>query len=132
MSSTVLDGNKDESFNKRKLGSDKEQLAAAFLQRHGVKILEKNFRCRQGEIDLIYRDGEYLVFCEVKYRSNDKNGNAMEAVGLTKQRKICRVADYYRMIHHLGELTPIRYDVVAIQGDTVNWIPNAFQHQKGR
>ena len=121
-----------ESINKRKLGTDKEELAARYLKERGVKMLEKNFRCRQGEIDLIYRDGEYLVFCEVKYRSNNKNGTAMDAVGITKQRKICRVAEYYRMIHHLGDLTPIRYDVMARQGDQVTWIRNAFQHQKGR
>ena len=83
-----------------------------------MRILERNFRRgRNGEIDIIGRDGKYLVFVEVKYRSGDEKGNAAEAVTTAKQRTICRVADYYRYLHHYGEDTWVRYDVVAIQGD---------------
>lgn len=64
---------------------------------------ERNFRRgRNGEIDIIGRDGKYLVFVEVKYRSGDEKGNAAEAVTTAKQRTICRVADYYRYLHHYG------------------------------
>ena len=83
---------------------------------------------RNGEIDIVGRDGKYLVFVEVKYRSGDEKGNAAEAVTTAKQRTICRVADYYRYLHHYGEDTWVRYDVVAIQGEALHWIPNAFPH----
>ena len=74
------------------------------------------------------RDGKYLVFVEVKYRSGTAKGNAAEAVTMTKQRKICSVADYYRCLHNYNDNTWVRYDVVAIQGETIQWIPNAFPH----
>ena len=64
----------------------------------------------------------------VQYRSGDEKGNAAEAVTTAKQRTICRVADYYRYLHHYGEDTWVRYDVVAIQGEALHWIPNAFPH----
>ncbi len=119
-------------MNKRKIGADKEQLAVAYLEEKGMKILERNFRNRQGEIDIIgYHDG-YLVFVEVKYRSSDSRGYALAAVDYRKQRQICKVADYYRYLHKLGNHTMIRYDVVAFQGNEVMWIPNAFPHVYAR
>lgn len=115
-------------MNKRRIGADKEQLAATYLEERGMKIAERNFRNRQGEIDLIgYHDG-YLVFVEVKYRSNENKGYALAAVDYRKQRQICKVADYYRYQHKLGNNTMIRYDVVALQGEEIIWIPNAFPH----
>lgn len=115
-------------MNKRKVGTDKEQLATAYLEEQGMKIVEHNFRNRQGEIDIIARHGNYLVFVEVKYRSSNSKGSALEAVDYRKQRQICKVADYYRYLHRLGMNTMIRYDVVAIQGEEIVWIPNAFPH----
>ena len=103
--------------NNRRLGADKEALAASYLESRGVSILERNFRCRQGEIDLVAREGEYLVFAEVKYRGTGEKGYALEAVGPAKQAKICRVADYYRAVHGYGDNTSVRYDVVGIQGE---------------
>lgn len=114
--------------NKRQLGADKEQLAAEYLTARGMDILERNFRNRQGEIDIIGRHGQYLVFVEVKFRSGTDMGTAVEAVGIRKQRQICKVADYYRMIHHLEDNTAVRYDVLAIQGEDIQWIQNAFPH----
>lgn len=114
--------------NKRQLGADKELLAAEYLTARGMDILERNFRNRQGEIDIIGRHGQYLVFVEVKFRSGTDMGMAVEAVGIHKQRQICKVADYYRMIHHLGDNTAVRYDVLAIQGEDIQWIQNAFPH----
>lgn len=115
-------------MNKRKVGADKEQLAAAYLEKQGMKIVERNFRNRQGEIDIIGYHGQYLVFVEVKYRAGNSKGSALEAVTYQKQRQICKVADYYRYIHKLGSNTMVRYDVVAIQGEDILWIPNAFPH----
>lgn len=113
-------------MNTRKQGAQKEEQICAYLLSKGVKIREQNYRCRQGEIDLIGYDGEYLVFFEVKYRSSRSKGSAAEAVGYAKQKRICRVADYYRMVHHCMEDTPIRFDVVAIDGVQVTWIKDAF------
>lgn len=115
-------------MNKRQTGADKEEIAAAYLEAQGMKITGRNFRGRQGEIDIIGYHNRYLVFVEVKYRSSGSKGSALEAVDLRKQKQICKVADYYRYLHKLGMNTMIRYDVVAIQGEDIQWIQNAFPH----
>ena len=115
-------------MNKREIGAQKEEQVCAYLLSKGVIIKERNFRCRQGEIDIIGYDGSSLVFFEVKYRSGRSVGSAAESVGYNKQRTICRVADYYRVIHHCGDDTPIRFDVVAIDGGELRWIKNAFYY----
>ena len=117
-------------MNTRQKGNAYEELAVAYLEARGLNIRERNFRMgRNGEIDIIATDGKYLVFIEVKYRADTTKGPAAEAVTPAKQRKICRVADYYRYTHHYDENTWVRYDVVAIQGEEITWIPNAFPHQ---
>lgn len=115
-------------MNTRVKGAQKEEQVCACLSSEGVKILERNFRCRQGEIDIIGYDGAYLVFFEVKYRAAAGKGCAAEAVGRAKQKKICKVADYYRMLHNCPEDTPIRFDVVALDGEKLSWIKNAFYY----
>ena len=80
---------------------------------------------RAGEIDLIAKDGEYLVFCEVKYRSDGRKGSPLEAVGAGKQRTIFRCAMFYLTEHHMGNV-PCRFDVVGIEGTEVVHIKNAF------
>ena len=115
-------------MNRRKAGADQERQAAEYLTARGMRILEANFRSRQGEIDLIGWHQGYLVFVEVKYRSSSGKGHALEAVDHRKQCRICRVADYYRYTHGLGDDIGVRYDVVGIQGTQVQWIKNAFPH----
>lgn len=115
-------------MNTRKLGAGKEETACGYLEQSGVRIVERNFRCRQGEIDIIGYDGEYLVFFEVKYRGSNTKGSAAHAVGIRKQRKICSVSDYYRMIHGHPDNTPIRFDVIAMDGGKIEWIQNAFPY----
>jgi len=115
-------------LNTRQKGAQKEGVAAEFLEAQGMRLVERNFRNRQGEIDLIgYHEG-YLVFVEVKYRRNLNRGSAVEAVGVRKQQQICKVADYYRYTHRIHSETAIRYDVVAIQGEEIHWIKDAFRH----
>ncbi len=121
-----------EKMNTRKQGAQKEKQVCAYLLSRGVKVKEQNFRCRQGEIDIVGQDGEYLVFFEVKYRSSQNRGSAAEAVGYAKQKRICRVADYYRAVYHCMEDTPIRFDVVAVDKKEVTWIKNAFYYTAGR
>ncbi|MBQ8814452.1 MAG: YraN family protein [Lachnospiraceae bacterium] len=113
-------------MNKRSLGSDKEQLAAEFLEKQGYYIRERNFRCRQGEIDIIAQDGRYLVFVEVKYRADGRSGEPEEAVTAGKQRTIRRVAEYYLHRYRFSENTPCRFDVVGIKGEEIRITKNAF------
>lgn len=115
-------------MNRREIGTEEEKLAAEYLRMQGMQIVEANFRSRQGEIDLVGRHEGYLVFVEVKYRSSDRKGHALEAVDGRKQRRICRVADSYRYLHGLGDNVSVRYDVVGIQGAEVIWVKNAFPH----
>lgn len=103
-------------------------MAVAHLKDRNVQILERNFRCKIGEIDIIGRDGKYIVFIEVKYRKDSFKGSPMEAVGLGKRRIICRVSDYYRMCRRMGDECYFRYDVVSILGNEVTWIKNAFEY----
>lgn len=115
-------------MNKRQTGADKEEVAAAFLEERGMRITERNFRSRQGEIDIIGYHDNYLVFVEVKYRRDVSKGTALEAVDYRKQKQICKVADYYRFLHKIHMNMMIRYDVVAIQGTDIQWVQNAFPH----
>ena len=113
--------------NRRRKGTWYEQMAAKYLQDNGFKIVQKNYRCYAGEIDLIARDGSYLVFVEVKYRKNDRQGMPQEAVNHFKQHTIVKVAQHYMMMNHLDDQTPVRFDVVAILGDVCSLIQNAFE-----
>lgn len=115
-------------MNKRRTGERWEAAAADYLEKQGMRIVERNFRNRQGEIDLIGLHLGYVVFVEVKYRSTAAKGYAAGAVNYYKQRQICRVADYYRYTHKLGDGVGVRYDVVAVQGGEIMWIQNAFPH----
>lgn len=112
--------------NKRAVGRSYEADAASYLAKQGLVILEQNYRNRQGEIDLIARDGDYLVFIEVKYRKNDRMGSAAEAVDYRKQEKIRHTAGYYLYMHRYGDDVPCRFDVVAITGTRISWIKDAF------
>lgn len=113
-------------MNKRKTGEAFEEKASLFLKKNGLQILERNYRCRFGEIDLIARDGKSYVFVEVKYRKGTISGSAVEAVTKTKQRRICRVAVYYLSTHCFSMDLPCRFDVIGIDGEQLCWIRDAF------
>lgn len=115
-------------MNKRTVGTAYEKQAGIYLENCGYKIVEYNFRCRMGEIDIVAKDGEYLVFVEVKYRKSEASGNPLEAVDTKKQRIISKVASYYCLTHGYGEMKPCRFDVVAVLGDEVSLIKNAFEY----
>ena len=89
--------------------------------------MAKNFQCKSGEIDLIARDGKYLVFVEVKYRSDKTSGYASAAVDWRKQRRISRAALFFLKRYGFGE-PPCRFDVIAIDGEQIEWIKNAFDY----
>ena len=113
-----------------KTGAEYEQKAGAYLEEQGYEILEYNFRCRAGEIDIVARDGEYLVFCEVKYRTDASTGHPAEAVDTRKQRRISKCALYYLTCHGLADQA-CRFDVVSFEGETVTLYPNAFDYLGG-
>ena len=115
-------------MNKRKVGSEKEDEAARFLTKRGLKILELNFHNRFGEIDIIAKDGDFTVFVEVKYRKSAASGHPEEAVSMKKARTISKVADYYRLCRKLPEDAKVRFDVIAIEGDDLRWYKNAFSY----
>lgn len=119
-----------DTMNQREVGIEKEQLACEFLARHGICILERNFRTRTGEIDLIGRKDHTLIFFEVKYRESEKYGYPAQAVTRKKQMTICRVSDQYRIMHgEFAAYMAVRYDVIAILGNHISWIPDAFPYQ---
>lgn len=113
--------------NNRRIGGAQEARAMLELERLGYKILEKNFRCRIGEIDMIALHKGYLVFIEVKYRKNSKAGFAAEAVTWKKQQTISRVADYY-IRTHCKKIPSCRFDVVALDGEAVTVYESAFEY----
>ncbi len=119
-------GNADRLDNKRRVGARYEDLAAEYLKEQGLRILERNFRTRFGEIDLIAQDHGTVVFTEVKYRSFDGRGMPEEAVNRKKQAVIRKQALVYLASKGLDDLTPCRFDVIAVLGDKIRWIPNAF------
>ena len=114
----------------RSLGMAFEQQAAEFLKEKGYQILTANFRSRYGEIDLVARQGKYLVFVEVKYRKDIRGGHPLEAVNLSKQRKICRTAEYYCLRYGYGEETPCRFDVIGILGTEMIHVEHAFSFRR--
>ncbi len=111
--------------NTRTTGTAYERAAGCYLEQLGYEIVQYNFRCRGGEIDIVARDGQTLVFCEVKYRFNGRKGNPLEAVDERKQRRLFLSAMYYTARH--GEQdSPCRFDVIGIEGTKIVHIKDAF------
>lgn len=113
--------------NKRKIGTFYENIAADYLAANGMMILERNYRSHMGEIDLIglEKDG-CVVFVEVKYRSTRHTGSAVDAVDPRKQWVISKVAVSYLTSRYKSLDVKCRFDVVAIEGEKIYWIRNAF------
>ena len=113
----------------RSLGTEGEDVAAAWYEGHGFEVLERNWRRREGEVDLIVRKGRTVAFVEVKTRTSDATGTGAEAVLPAKQRRIRRLAARW-----LAELTPssgrtlvdLRFDVVDITAGVVDVVEDAF------
>lgn len=113
-------------LNKRELGASYERKAAEYLTAEGYEILERNYRCHLGEIDIIARDGEYLCFIEVKFRRNSRLGDPLEAVGIQKQKRIRLVARYYLAVHCEYSAGKCRFDAVGILPGQIRLVRNAF------
>lgn len=114
--------------NTRTTGKQYEEAAKAFLQGQGYVILEENFRCPYGEIDLIAREGDCIAFVEVKYRAGDRAGGPLEAVGPKKMQRLSRTAGWYFHARRYQEIPACRFDVVGISGEEIQLVRNAFEY----
>ena len=112
-------------MNKRQIGSIGEDMAVEFLKSRGVKILERNYQNRFGEIDIIGREDNTLLFIEVKYRKNESFGYPREAVGFAKREKIRKMARFFLNENHYYHYN-IRFDCIGIIGSQIEWIKGAF------
>ena len=112
--------------NYRKRGTYYEQVSINWLKGMGYDIIENNYRCKFGEIDLIAKDGDTIVFIEVKFRSNCKMGQPWEAVGTTKQHRISQCAKWYMLSKKLPDTTQVRFDVISICGSEITHYKHAF------
>jgi putative endonuclease len=103
----------DEKATAVSIGQSGEETAVKILKKHGYKIIERNYRTRQGEIDIIAKDGEYTCFVEVKFRKNDDFGDPGDFIDERKQQKIIKAAQYYAVKKGIYD-TPMRFDAVLI------------------
>ena len=112
------------------IGHDAEAHAERFLSRRGLAPITRNYRCRRGEIDLVMRDADTLVFVEVRRRSSRAFGGGLESVGRRKRARLVAAAEHYLMMNRIGDDRPCRFDVVAIDGPlpctTIEWVRDAF------
>ena len=111
---------------RRATGDHFEGAALSFLQAHGLRLVRANFLCRHGEIDLVMRDGETLVFVEVRYRRSSAFGGALGSVTAAKRRKLISAAHLWLAWHPHDARRPCRFDVLAFEGEAVEWVRAAF------
>ncbi|MDX1836243.1 YraN family protein [Legionella taurinensis] len=110
------------------IGDKAELLACNYLKQQGLTLLFSNYRCRFGEIDLIMRDGNYLVFVEVRARKSSAFGGALASITASKQKRLIQTALHYQLTQNQQNQHPLRFDVVCLQGTPcqLEWIKNAF------
>ncbi len=119
-----------------KTGQEAEELALAYLKKQGLKLVARNFSCRSGELDLVMRDQETLVFVEVRYRRQQRYGSSAETITREKQRKLIKAAQYFLARQQKTASPACRFDVMAARPDNndktslyFDWIKNAFDLQ---
>lgn len=118
--------------NDKLIGHQIERKACDWLKRQGLSLLEQNYLCRYGEIDIIMLDQQQLVFIEVRFRKHNSYGGAVASVDARKQKKIVKTAEHYLMINNRHTDLACRFDVITAQADINNakidwaWIKNAF------
>ena len=117
-----------ENKNKRQIGTCYEKMAATYLRQKGLEIVVCNYRCRFGEIDIIAKEKDVIVFFEIKYRKDADKGLPLEAVTKKKQRIISRCAAAY-LGHTRCTDCAVRFDVIGLLGEEIVWLRNAFEYQ---
>jgi putative endonuclease len=112
----------------KKAGYLAEAYARDYLVSQGLQWHESNYHCRLGEIDLIMRDGDYLVFVEVRSRTSSAFGGAIESITYNKKQKLIKTASLYLLARKFQNKQAIRFDVLSIEGRApkISWIKNAF------
>ena len=112
------------------VGAGFEKSAETYLRRRGLKTLERNYRCRRGEIDLVMTHGDYLVFVEVRYRASREFGDPLETITPRKQRRIIAAATHFLAANERLGNRPCRFDAVGVTGRggcvEYDWITDAF------
>lgn len=123
-----------QANNSNSIGQRAEQDALNFLRQQGLTLVTRNYQCRLGEIDLVMKDRQVLIFIEVRYRKSAQFGSSAETVNASKQQKLIRTAEYFLLHEITGETPACRFDVVAIcPSDTgqnslqFDWIKHAFE-----
>jgi len=106
-------------------GGNGEEAASALLERHGMRIVARNYRTRFGEVDIVARDGESLVFVEVRLRADSRFGGAAASIGARKRARIAAAARHF--LRESGSRLPCRFDVVAIEEGEPRWLRAAFE-----
>ena len=126
---------KTQRYSNRDVGNKWESAAESFLHNRGLKTWKRNFYSRFGEIDLIMKDGNSLVFVEVRFRGNNRFGDGAATVTAHKQARLVRTARYYLCLHPRYSQIPCRFDVVSISNQDgeaqFHWIKNAFETETG-
>ncbi|MCR6650627.1 MAG: YraN family protein [Cellvibrionaceae bacterium] len=116
--------------NPLSIGRSGEHSAEKFLCAKGMQLVARNYRCAQGEIDLVMRDGDTLVFVEVRRRASTAYGSPLETVSTAKQRKLTAAAQHFLLSQKIPTRQALRFDVIGIVSggakETVDWIANAF------
>ena len=113
----------DDNDTTTAAGRRAEDRAAVFLEKRGLRVLARNYRCRGGEIDLVCRDGRALVFVEVRLRRTQAFGGAAASITPAKQRRIILAAQHYLAGQPECDC---RFDCVLIEGERLEWLKNAF------
>lgn len=112
------------------MGRDAEGIAERFLTRRGLVVVSRNYRCRRGEIDIVMRDLETLVFVEVRRRTSRAFGGGLASVDERKRTRLVAAAEHFLMMHRIDDDCPCRFDVVSIDGPphraTIDWVRGAF------
>ncbi len=112
--------------HKKIAGNHAEQQACDFLQARGMKLIERNYRANYGEIDLIMQDGNDIVFVEVRSRTHDHFGSAIESINSKKQQKILQTAELFLQKKNWLDNKNCRFDVVGVNAGHIEWIEDAF------
>lgn len=111
-------------------GEHYETLAHAHLRGAGLTPLARNFQTRFGELDLVMRDGDVVVFVEVRYRARSAFGNGAESITASKRQRLATAAQQFLQAHPALARLPCRFDVVALSGDptrpAIDWLRSAF------
>lgn len=115
--------------NKKQIGQAFEQQAYHFLAANGLLLITKNYHCPFGEIDLIMRENDEIVFIEVRMRLHSEYGSAIDSIDYKKQKKLLKSATYYLQQNNLLDKINCRFDVIGFSNNAIEWIKDAFSYE---